>query len=89
MTDQALSLPTMLFLQLMQAIRERDIPIPFDAIQLSGLIHDGLDLLEPCGDEENEKAEAAAFLALGFAHIRNELEAVADVYNQDTQQSGE
>ncbi len=76
MAEVPLSNRTLLFLQLLQQMREDGLPIPFDSIQSASLIFDGLDLLDPVGDDDEANAETAAFLAMGFDGIRQELEKI-------------
>lgn len=76
MPDQPLKHSTMLFLQMLQAMREEGLPITNDSLNMANLIFDGLDLLDPVGDDDAESAELAAFLALGFDVIRQDLERV-------------
>lgn len=76
MAEVPLSNSALLFLQLLQQMREDGLPIPFDSIQSANLIFDGLDLLEPVGDDDEANAETAAFLAMGFDGIRQELEKI-------------
>ena len=82
MSDQPLKHSTILFLQMLQAMREEGLPITNDSLDMANLIYDGLDLLEPVGDDDEEKAELAAFLALGFDIVRQDLERAQHLQEQ-------